>query len=345
MSRFQHFVAIDWSGAVGPRQPGIAVAVCGEGDEAPSLVLPDGGVWSRQAVLDWLLTDLPPNSLVGFDIGASFAFVDQDAYLSPLGSQPARCARAVGSGRGNLRRRSASRCHEFRRASGDKSLFPPSRGRRRLFRRRPRAAPHRRSRARRTRPQSLQQFQSGRRSSSGQIDAHRHPRASSPPGPLPDLALRRRSRQRLADRRDLYESRRARSRQAQGPDQGVDRRGTGPLPSPLRLRGRTCRSPATAITKPMRCSPPPGCAMPMAAHSSGRHASGCRTSHARKAGPSACFEDKRRTSLDAGRISTAVVQRFCKPKVGGSIPSSGTSFQRRSVTLRIRAHEALRLKA
>ena len=27
----------------------------------------------------------------------------------------------------------------------------------------------------------------------------------------------------------------------------------------------------------------------------------------------------------AGRLSTAVVQRFCKPKVGGSIPSAGTT--------------------
>ena len=29
-------------------------------------------------------------------------------------------------------------------------------------------------------------------------------------------------------------------------------------------------------------------------------------------------------AIPVGRISTAVVQRFCKPKVGGSIPSSGT---------------------
>jgi hypothetical protein len=29
---------------------------------------------------------------------------------------------------------------------------------------------------------------------------------------------------------------------------------------------------------------------------------------------------------EAGRISSAVEQRFCKPKVGGSIPSSGTTF-------------------
>jgi hypothetical protein len=81
VSRFQHFVAIDWSGAVGPRQPGIAVAICGEGADAPHLVLSEGGVWSRQAVLDWLLTDLPPDSLIGFDIGASFAFADQGAFF------------------------------------------------------------------------------------------------------------------------------------------------------------------------------------------------------------------------------------------------------------------------
>jgi len=81
VNRFQHFVAIDWSGAVGPRQPGIAVALCGEGNDAPRLILPEGGIWSRQAVLDWLLTDLPPDSLVGFDIGASFAFIDQGAFF------------------------------------------------------------------------------------------------------------------------------------------------------------------------------------------------------------------------------------------------------------------------
>ena len=28
---------------------------------------------------------------------------------------------------------------------------------------------------------------------------------------------------------------------------------------------------------------------------------------------------------DAGRLSTVVVQRFCKPKVGGSNPSAGTN--------------------
>ncbi len=40
-----------------------------------------------------------------------------------------------------------------------------------------------------------------------------------------------------------------------------------------------------------------------------------------------------------GRVSTAVVQRFCKPKVGGSIPSPGTTLfnglDRRPIVYRI----------
>jgi hypothetical protein len=34
--------------------------------------------------------------------------------------------------------------------------------------------------------------------------------------------------------------------------------------------------------------------------------------------------NRHRESVSEGRISSAVEQRFCKPKVGGSIPSSGT---------------------
>ena len=41
-----------------------------------------------------------------------------------------------------------------------------------------------------------------------------------------------------------------------------------------------------------------------------------------KAGPSACYEAEVRRG---GRLSTVVVQRFCKPKVGGSNPSAGTT--------------------
>jgi hypothetical protein len=77
---FAHFVAIDWSGAVGERQRGIAVAACARGHDAPHLVRP-GHRWSRVEVLDWLLTDAPPRTLVGLDLGASLPFVDRGAFF------------------------------------------------------------------------------------------------------------------------------------------------------------------------------------------------------------------------------------------------------------------------
>jgi len=86
--RFRHFVAIDWSGAVGPRQKGIAVAMCGLGHVAPVLVRP-GHVWSRQDVLEWLLEDLPAGSLVGLDLGLSLAFADAGAFFPGWERSPA----------------------------------------------------------------------------------------------------------------------------------------------------------------------------------------------------------------------------------------------------------------
>ena len=41
--------------------------------------------------------------------------------------------------------------------------------------------------------------------------------------------------------------------------------------------------------------------------------------------PRPCYGGRRGHA--AGRVSTAVVQRFCKPKVGGSIPSPGIAPQ------------------
>ena len=72
--RFRHFAAIDWSGAVGERQRGIAVALVSGAGEAPQLVRP-GHIWSRAEVLHWLLTDLPPDTLVGMDLGAALPFL------------------------------------------------------------------------------------------------------------------------------------------------------------------------------------------------------------------------------------------------------------------------------
>ncbi len=87
MARFTHFVAIDWSGAVGLRQPGIAVAMCPVGDAAPELVRP-GHIWSRGEVLDWLTVGLPPNSLVGLDLGISLAFADRGAFFPGWADSP-----------------------------------------------------------------------------------------------------------------------------------------------------------------------------------------------------------------------------------------------------------------
>lgn len=80
MSRFAHFAAVDWSGAAGERHHGIAVALCATGVAAPTLVRP-GHRWSRDEVLDWLLTKLPADTLVGFDMGISLAHADAGAFF------------------------------------------------------------------------------------------------------------------------------------------------------------------------------------------------------------------------------------------------------------------------
>jgi hypothetical protein len=80
LTRFTQFAAIDWSGAVGPRQRGIAVALCGLGGAAPKLVRP-GHVWSRREVVDWMLEEMPAGTLVGLDIGPSLPFADRGAFF------------------------------------------------------------------------------------------------------------------------------------------------------------------------------------------------------------------------------------------------------------------------
>lgn len=79
-ARFGHFVAIDWSGAKGARQKGIAVAICRAGRAAPALVRP-GHRWSRAEVLDWLQRELPADALVGLDLSPGLPFEDAGAYF------------------------------------------------------------------------------------------------------------------------------------------------------------------------------------------------------------------------------------------------------------------------
>lgn len=86
--RFRHFAAIDWSGAKGERHAGLALAICATDDAAPMLVRP-GHRWSRSEILDWLLDEMPADTLVGLDLGAALPFADRDAFFPGWSESPA----------------------------------------------------------------------------------------------------------------------------------------------------------------------------------------------------------------------------------------------------------------
>lgn len=89
MRIFRHFAAIDWSGARGARQRGIAIAVA-SGRAAPALLRP-GHVWTRAEALDWLreVAASDTDMLIGFDFSAAFAFQDEGAYFPLWADSPA----------------------------------------------------------------------------------------------------------------------------------------------------------------------------------------------------------------------------------------------------------------
>lgn len=80
MRPFRQFAAVDWSGAVGSRQKGIAIAICGPGSVAPTLVRPDH-IWSRNDVLDWLRQNVASDTLIGFDLSPGLPFFDAGAFF------------------------------------------------------------------------------------------------------------------------------------------------------------------------------------------------------------------------------------------------------------------------
>ncbi|WP_421990393.1 hypothetical protein [Qipengyuania sp.] len=80
MARFDHFLAIDWSGARGPVQKGIALAIAHAEGGAPVLV-DSGRGWSREDVLALLREDLPAGTLVGLDLGIALPHADCGAYF------------------------------------------------------------------------------------------------------------------------------------------------------------------------------------------------------------------------------------------------------------------------
>jgi hypothetical protein len=89
LRRFSQFACIDWSGAQGERQKGMAVAICEAGAESPRLLSRPGG-WSREAALGWLIDHAAQASdlLIGIDFSPSLPFADQDAYFPGWADAP-----------------------------------------------------------------------------------------------------------------------------------------------------------------------------------------------------------------------------------------------------------------
>ena len=87
MSRFSHFLAIDWSGARGERHKGIALAMA-ELRDGPPRLLQREKPWSRTEVLAFLRDDLPRDTLVGMDLGISLPFADCGAFFPGWDKSP-----------------------------------------------------------------------------------------------------------------------------------------------------------------------------------------------------------------------------------------------------------------
>ena len=81
MRKFAKTACIDWSGAVGERPHGLAVAMIEHG-RAPKLVNPDHR-WSRREILQWLvkLAGEEADILIGLDLSFGFPFLDQNSYF------------------------------------------------------------------------------------------------------------------------------------------------------------------------------------------------------------------------------------------------------------------------
>jgi len=80
VSRFESYVAIDWSGAKGRRHQGIAIAEA-RGNAAPRLIRP-GHIWSREEILKWLLKRAGKEpTLFGFDFSFAPPIVERGEYL------------------------------------------------------------------------------------------------------------------------------------------------------------------------------------------------------------------------------------------------------------------------
>lgn len=84
---FDHFLALDWSGAKGERHKGIAMALAERDGGPPVLVTPPARGWSRVEVME-VLADLPPRTLVGADLGISLPYQDAGAFFPGWDQSP-----------------------------------------------------------------------------------------------------------------------------------------------------------------------------------------------------------------------------------------------------------------
>ncbi|MCX7864609.1 MAG: hypothetical protein N2423_06205 [Novosphingobium sp.] len=66
----------------------MALAICDDTGGAPALIH-QGKPWSRSEVLAFLLAKLPPETLVGIDIGVSLPFIDAGAFFPGWDESPA----------------------------------------------------------------------------------------------------------------------------------------------------------------------------------------------------------------------------------------------------------------
>lgn len=77
-------MAVDWSGAKGPRLPGLQAAWCRPGRPSPTLFLPPPGTtWSRHGIVNATLDAAKRHGpvLLGIDAAMAFPFVDRRAYF------------------------------------------------------------------------------------------------------------------------------------------------------------------------------------------------------------------------------------------------------------------------
>lgn len=89
--RFNKFVAVDWSGAKGPRLKGLKVAICGPGKDVPVLVNPTGN-WRRSDLAQWIKRTIIDSGpvLFGFDFAFSYPYCDLEEYFPGSNQSPER---------------------------------------------------------------------------------------------------------------------------------------------------------------------------------------------------------------------------------------------------------------